>query len=205
MINFILKHYKKTKNKYLFSKDIILSMVSYFTNMYQSKIIMLSIFLEKNGTFIMIRNLNKLTKLVRTQISKITTLKTNQLFKLSSTIKKYLWHYNKLILDRIEEKKFSFYIKLITIYTNFKYNQIYSYLSNEYMNKTIDFTNWFSVILEYYINRTKATLSAYQNKFADQLALHSFGIIKLLNIKKQIVNTNINIRVNSSYIHFSTK
>jgi hypothetical protein len=196
---YISTFYRKLKGKRFFSRSIVLSMLSFFTSIYQSKIILLSVFLEKNGTFIMIRNLNKLTTLVRTKISKITKLNITQLFKLSKTIKKYMWHYNKIILERVRDNKFNFYIKLIMITANLKYNQIYTYLSTNKLNNNIMFINWFSTVIEYYMQKVKYFLSPYQNKLAGVLAKYSFGIIKSPEIKLHNTIKYINIKNSSSY------
>ncbi len=199
IFNYISSQYKKINDKHFFSKKIVLSMLSFFTYVYQSKIVLLSIFLEKNGTMIVIRNLNKLTSLIRTQVSKITTLNVTQLFKLCGIIKKYMWHYNKLILDRVKENKFNFYIKLLAVSTNIKYNQIHTYLSINKLDKNMNFIEWFSTVIEYYMQRSKKILYTHQSKLVDFLARYSFSIIQSDKVKQHNIKKYINFNIDVSY------
>jgi hypothetical protein len=148
-LNFIRNKRLYKKRMWLqlpFFKNIFRSFYNIIDKMifsYMNTISYLSKYLENLGKHRYLRNISKLISVFRSSFNKLNKMSKGQLFSLLNKIKKYMWHYKKIIINRIEFRKFNYFIQFITLFNSMKFT-LYTYLSNKLIKKsTITYINWF--------------------------------------------------------------
>jgi hypothetical protein len=197
---------KIKKNKeFLFKKikNFPYRFFNYLIVLFFNKNIYLSNYLEYLGSKANLRNISKLSSLFKFKIQNIFLLRRSQLFKLILNIKKYIWQYKKIILERVQLRKLNVFIQFITYFSSAKYsiiNYLYFKLHNtEFFN----YISWFIFILSInlrelfnkfsYININNLFLKCIKTMF------FKFNSILLLNVLKKKKNK---VDVISSFINY---
>lgn len=120
---------------------------NYLIVLFFNKNIYLSHYLEYLGSNTHLRNISKLSSLFKSKIQNIFSLRRSQLFKLILSIKKYIWQYKKIILERVQLRKLNVFVQFITYFSSAKYS-IINYLYYKLQNtEFFNYISWFISIL----------------------------------------------------------
>jgi hypothetical protein len=166
-----------------FSYDFFNKLVNSFSNLN----INLSVYLEQFGLYTNLRNIRKLLGSFRLSLIRISKMRTYKLKKIIKNIRKYLWHYKKLILARIHLRKFNFFVQCVLLFISSKLS-LTLYLSNYwFINANINYISWLPSILFTYLCNMFICLPFKQT---NKIIIHSCRIMRTLFKASKILPEN---------------
>jgi hypothetical protein len=145
----------------------------------------LSTYLEQFGLYTHLRNIRKLTGSLRLSLDSIYKIRTYKLKKIIRGIRKYLWHYKKLILIRIHLRKFNFFVQCILLFVSAKLT-LSLYLANYWYNiRTTNYTSWLVYMLSAYLSNL---FVCFPFKQVNSLFIHICCSVRKLINKMSFIN-----------------
>lgn len=194
--------YKKYKSTSYLNMSKLNELIYLIIDIYKSKIIFLFTYLQSLSTSYSIRNVSKLIRLFKDQILIINKLNRGQLFKTIKKIKRYLFKFNKLIVKKIKDNKYNYFINIINLFIGLSQNNtnvlnlnINSFFNSRYISGLV-------YLLKFFLR-----FSIKYPNFNINYLIHKCIYMYNLNIKKtnHIYNLNINKYITSNIYFFNMK